>query len=189
MQWRGGGTVAIIAVAYNDEFNKVGLAPTFCFRPMYKQNQALLALLQPVITGLGYELLGTELLSQGRESLLRVYIDQPAGITLEDCERVSDQVTGVLDVADPIRGSYRLEVSSPGLDRPLFTLEQCGRYLGRNVRLRLRSKLEGRRKVTGELVALRDNALVIDEDGTQLAVPAELIEKANLVADVTSATR
>jgi ribosome maturation factor RimP len=170
-----------------DEFKKVGLAPTFCFRTMYKQNQALVKLLQPGITALGYELLGIEQMNQGRGSVVRVYIDRESGISLADCERVSEQVTGVLDVEDPIRGSYQLEISSPGLDRPLFTPEQCGRYLGRNIRLRLRSKLQGRRKLAGQLVELHDDTLVIDESGTRYDVPADMIEKANLVADELNA--
>ena len=170
-----------------DEFKKVGLAPTFCFRPMYKQNPALVKLLQPVIAALGYELLGIEQMNQGRGSLVRVYIDRESGISLADCERVSEQATGVLDVEDPIRGSYQLEISSPGLDRPLFTLEQCSRYVGRNIRLRLRSKLQGRSKLTGQLVELHDDALVVDESGTRFDVPADMIEKANLVADELSA--
>ena len=161
----------------------MGLAPTFCFRPMYKQNQALVKLLQPVIAALGYELLGIEQMNQGRGSLVRVYIDRESGISLADCERVSEQATGVLDVEDPIRGSYQLEISSPGLDRPLFTQEQCGRYIGRNVQLRLRSKLEGRRKLNGRLLELHDNVLVIEESGARFDVPADMIERANLVAD------
>ncbi len=98
---------------------------------MYKQNQVLVELLQPVVSAMGYEMLGIEQIPQGRDSLVRVYIDSETGISLDDCERVSDQVTGVLDVEDPVKGSYRLEITSPGLDRPLFTLEQCRRYLGR----------------------------------------------------------
>jgi len=161
----------------------VGLAPTFCFRPMYKQNQTLVGLLEPVISAMGYEMLGIEQVSRGRDSLVRVYIDRDQGITLADCERVSGQVTGVLDVEDPIRGSYHLEVSSPGVERPLFTLEQCGRYLGRDIRVRLRSKLEGRRKLSGKLLELNDAVLVIDEEGTRYEVPAEMIDRAYLVAD------
>lgn len=161
----------------------MGLAPTFCFRPMYKQNQTLVGLLEPVISAMGYEMLGIEQVSRGRDSLVRVYIDRDQGITLADCERVSGQVTGVLDVEDPIRGSYHLEVSSPGVERPLFTLEQCGRYLGRDIRVRLRSKLEGRRKLSGKLLELNDAVLVIDEEGTRYEVPAEMIDRAYLVAD------
>ena len=150
---------------------------------MYKQNQTLVGLLEPVISAMGYEMLGIEQVSRGRDSLVRVYIDRDQGITLADCERVSGQVTGVLDVEDPIRGSYHLEVSSPGVERPLFTLEQCGRYLGRDIRVRLRSKLEGRRKLSGKLLELNDAVLVIDEEGTRYEVPAEMIDRAYLVAD------
>lgn len=161
----------------------MGFAPTFCFRPMYKQNQTLVGLLEPVISAMGYEMLGIEQVSRGRDPLIRIYIDRESGITLADCERVSGQVTGVLDVEDPIRGSYHLEVSSPGLERPLFTLEQCRRYVGRNIRVRLRSKLEGRRKLAGKLLELYDAVLVIDEEGTTYDVPADLIDRAYLVAD------
>lgn len=151
---------------------------------MYKQNQALVKLLQPVISGLGYEMLGVEQFPQGRDSLVRIYIDRESGISLDDCERVSEQVTGILDVEDPVKGSYCLEVSSPGLDRPLFTLEQCRRYLGRDIHVRLRSKLQGRRKLTGRLTALQGETVVIDESGTQYDVPADMIERASLVPEL-----
>lgn len=151
---------------------------------MYRQNQTLVRLLQPPVTALGYELLGIEELREGRTSLVRIYIDSGSGITLDDCARVSEQVTGILDVEDPVRGAYRLEVSSPGLDRPLFTLEQCRHYLGRNVRVRLRSKMQGRRKFSGRLQEVREDSLVIDEDGVTCTVPADLVDRANLVAEI-----
>ncbi|MEX2525142.1 MAG: ribosome maturation factor RimP [Gammaproteobacteria bacterium] len=151
---------------------------------MYKQNQALVKLLQPVISGLGYEMLGIESVPQGRDSLVRIYIDREGGISLDDCERVSEQVTGVLDVEDPVKGSYRLEVSSPGLDRPLFTLEQCRRYLGCDIHVRLRSKLHGRRKITGRLTELQGETIVIDESGTNYDIPADMIERASLVPEL-----
>jgi ribosome maturation factor RimP len=151
---------------------------------MYKQNQALVKLLQPVVSGLGYEMLGIEQQPQGRDGLVRIYIDHEDGITLDDCERVSEQITGVLDVEDPIRGPYRLEVSSPGLDRPLFTLEQCRRFLGQDIRLRLRDKLQGRRKLSGRLLELQDDSVIIEDAGTVYDVPAEMIERASLVPDL-----
>jgi len=151
---------------------------------MYRQNQTLVRLLQPPVTALGYELLGIEELREGRTALVRIYIDSETGITLDDCERVSEQVTGVLDVEDPVRGPYRLEVSSPGLDRPLFTLDQCRHYLGWNVRVRLRSKVQGRRKFTGRLLDVQDDSLVIDEDDVSYTVPADLVDRANLVAEI-----
>jgi len=159
---------------------EVGLAPTFCFRHMYKQNHDLVNLLQPVISAMGYELWGLEYFPRGNSSLLRIYIDKVAGISLEDCTRVSDQVAGVLDVHDPISGHYNLEVSSPGLDRPLFSLEQFKRYQGYPVLVRLASKIDGRKKLSGLIEAVSADAVQINEDGQILDVPAALIEKANI---------
>ena len=90
---------------------------------MYIRNQILLDLLKPEIASMGYELLGLEVVKNQHMSLLRVYIDKPEGINIDDCVLVSQQLTGLLDVKDPIKGKYNLEVSSPGLDRPLFTDE------------------------------------------------------------------
>ncbi len=126
-------------------------------------------------------MLGIEQFSQGRESVLRIYIDHETGIGLEDCERVSHQITGVLDVNDPIKGAYHLEVSSPGLDRPLFTLEQFGRYVGERVKVHLREKLDGRRNFRGVLTAIDETRIHIDVDGKDYAIGADLIEKAHLV--------
>jgi len=138
-------------------------------------------LLEPGVTALGYELLGIEHLAQGRHSLLRLYIDSPDGITVEDCERVSHQVSGVLEVEDPIKGQYTLEVSSPGLDRPLFKPEHYARFVGEVVSLRLARPLGERRRFKGRLLALRDGAVVIEQDGAEVVVPLEDIDKAQLV--------
>ena len=108
-------------------------------------------LLGPTVEALGFELWGVEHLAQGRHSVLRVYIERPEGISVDDCAAVSEQVSAVLDVEDPINGEYTLEVSSPGLDRRLFALAQYGRYLGETIDLRLRSPFEGRRKFRGLL--------------------------------------
>ena len=159
---------------------RVGLAPTFCFRLMYKQNLDLVNLFNPVITAMGYELWGVEYIPKGKGSLLRIYIDNESGITLDDCARVSDQVAGVLDVNDPIRGRYDLEVSSPGMDRPLFTLEQFERYRGSEVRLRLRTKLDGRRNFNGRIDEVRDGMVRIIDEGNIYSIPGEDIDKANI---------
>jgi len=147
---------------------------------MHKQNLELVNLLQPVISALGYELWGLEYFPRGNSSLLRIYIDNVAGITLDDCVRVSKQLAGVLDVNDPIRSRYELEVSSPGLDRPLFTLEQFTRFLGYPVKLRLASKLEGRKHLTGVIEAVSNEEIQIIEDGQSFKIPAGSIEKANI---------
>lgn len=148
---------------------------------MYKQNQTLVELLGPVIASMGYELLGIESTSDGRGTLLRFYIDSDAGITLDDCGRVSEQVSGVLDVNDPVQGTYRLEISSPGLARPLFTLEQFKRFTGQQVRVKLYAKLEGRKNFIGKVKAVNQQSIVVEADGNEYAIPADMIEKAQLL--------
>ncbi len=113
---------------------------------MASKQEQLKAMLLPVVEGLGYMFWGLDYLSQGKHSTIRLYIDSEEGVKLEDCEKVSRQVSGVLDVEDPIQGEYVLEVSSPGIDRPLYTLEQFTRYVGEEVAVRLRVPFEGRRK-------------------------------------------
>ncbi|NIR32089.1 MAG: ribosome maturation factor RimP [Gammaproteobacteria bacterium] len=141
-------------------------------------------LIEPAVTVLGYELLGLELMpGKGGGSLLRVYIDSPQGITLDDCERVSHQVSGVLDVEDPIAGPYTLEVSSPGSDRPLFTPEHFEQHIGRRVRIRMQALVEGRRRFKGELKGYRDGRVVVIEDGEERTVPYEMIRTARLVPE------
>lgn len=138
-------------------------------------------LIEPGVTALGYELLGIEHLAQGRHSVLRLYIDSPDGITVDDCERVSHQVSGVLEVEDPIKGQYTLEVSSPGLDRPLFKPAHYERFVGEVITVRLARPLGERRKFKGRLLGLRDGAVVIEQDGAEVALPLEDIDKAHLV--------
>ena len=140
-------------------------------------------MLEPVVNALGYELLGIEQLAKGRETLLRIYIDSETGINLDDCARVSEQVTGILDVNDPIKGSYNLEISSPGFDRPLFTLEHFRRFLGQKVRLQLHQKIAGRRKFVGEITAVNEDSVEINMEGSVYQVTAGNIEKARLVPD------
>jgi len=165
---------------------EVGLGPTFCFRVQAMRTKATLeALIEPVVSALDYELVGIEHLSQGKRSLLRLYIDSEQGITLDDCERVSHQVSGLLDVEEPLRGEYTLEVSSPGLDRPLFKPEHYARFVGHKVRVRLHAPVEGRRKYVGVIEGLEDeHTLVLDVEGEgRLALPLADIDKANLVPE------
>lgn len=138
-------------------------------------------LIEPAVSAADCELWGVEQFRRGHRSLLRLYIDSPRGITLADCERVSRAVTGVLDVEDPIRGPYDLEVSSPGLDRPLFSPLQVQRYLGQEVRLRLRMKLNGHRQLIGVVEQVQGDALVVDMAGEKIEVKWDLVDKARLV--------
>lgn len=147
-------------------------------------HEKLTAMAEPAVSSMGYELVGVEYRPNKREGLLRIYIDSAAGITLEDCEAVSHQISGLLDVEDPIQGAYRLEISSPGLDRPLFKTADFERFAGVEVRVRLSGLWEGRRKFRGILRGVRDARVLIEEEGTEYAVPLDRIDKANLVPDV-----
>lgn len=139
-------------------------------------------LLRPVIEGMGYECVGIEYLGGGHgRPTLRIYIDTEDGVTVDDCGAVSHQVSGVLDVEDPIPENYTLEVSSPGLDRPLFTPEHYQRFLGREVTLRFHGKWEGHRKLIGVLKESADGVVVLECEGEAVRVPFDVINSARLV--------
>lgn len=156
---------------------------------IHRNSQHLHTLLEPVITTMGYELVGIEYHAGRGDGLLRVYIDNEAGISLDDCQQVSHQVSGLLDVEDPIPGNYTLEVSSPGLDRPLFNVEHYRRFSGHQVRLSLIHPLangpkNSKRKLTGLLKGLHNNELVVEVDGTEYSIPLDAIDKARLVPEI-----
>ncbi|WP_343218278.1 ribosome maturation factor RimP [Halomonas sp. McH1-25] len=145
------------------------------------KNAALDALIEPVVTSMGFELWGIEHMSQGKHSRLVIYIDRPEGITVDHCADVSRQVSGILDVEDPIPGQYQLEVSSPGMDRPLFTLAQFERYKGNTVSLRLRAPFEGRRKFKGLLAGIDGDEVLLHLDGEEYCFPIDSIDQARVV--------
>jgi ribosome maturation factor RimP len=147
---------------------------------MSSRTKELGNLLEPAINALGYSLWGIEYVPQGRHSLVRVYLDKEGGIDIEDCAQASRQISSILDVEDPISGEYTLEVSSPGLDRVLFSLDQYAEYLGRHIRIRLRENFENKRKFTGQLKAIVDDELVLIIGDEEYTIPFELIEKASL---------
>ena len=149
---------------------------------MYRDPQKVKRLLAGAVEGMGYELVGVEFHPRPDRSLLRVYIDSEKGITVDDCQRVSHQLGGVLDVEDLIAGRYALEISSPGLDRPLFEPQHFVRFAGSEVRVQLRDLLEGRRKLVGRLLGMReDDVVIVDGSGREWRVPLERIDKARLV--------
>ena len=138
-----------------------------------------------VVESMGYELVGVEYLGRGGDrAILRVYIDQEAGITLEDCAEVSHQLSGVLDVEDPIPGRYSLEVSSPGLNRPLVYPEHFERFRGHRVKLRLAEKVEGRRNLEGSLLGLADGLIQLEVEGRTWEIQLAAVESARLVPEV-----
>lgn len=150
---------------------------------MSGKDTALIELVRPVVEGLSYRFWGLEYISQGKDSVLRVYIESLSkdGTDVEDCAKASRQISSVLDVEDPISGEYNLEVSSPGLERPLFELEQYREYIGATISLRLRIPFDGRRKFKGLLVAIEEEDVVIRVDQEEYLLPIDLIDKANLV--------
>ncbi len=148
---------------------------------MSSKLEQLQALLAPVIEALGYKCWGIEFLSQGRHSLLRIYIDHDNGVLIEDCETVSRQISGVLDVEDPISAEYTLEVSSPGMDRPLFTIEQFALHAGDQVKIKLRTPFDGRRNFQGLLRGVEDQDVVVLVEDHEYLLPIDSIDKANII--------
>lgn len=144
----------------------------------------LRALLEPTVNMLGCELVAIEYFPQGGGQTLRIYIDKEGGVTVDDCERVSHQVSGVLDVEEAIEGRYILEVSSPGLDRPLSAARDFERFSGHNVRLRTDAPINGQRNFKGLLRGLRRGEVVLEMDGQEVALPLDRVEKARLVPDI-----
>ncbi|MDR5861155.1 ribosome maturation factor RimP [Halomonas eurihalina] len=148
---------------------------------MATKDTALKTLIEPVVTAMGFELWGIDYLSQGKHSRLVIFIDHAQGVGVDDCADISRQVSAVLDVEDPIAGEYRLEVSSPGMDRPLFTLEQFERYAGHTVAVKLRTPFDGRRKFQGLLAGIEGDEVLLQLDGEEYCFPIESIDQARIV--------
>jgi ribosome maturation factor RimP len=147
-----------------------------------KRASDLWSLIEPVVEGLGYEVVDIEFRPHPKDGLLRIYIDQEQGIQLDDCTAVSKQVGAMLDVEDPIPGQFNLEVSSPGLDRPLRKEEDFERFTGSVVKIKLSMPtIEGQRNFTGKLLGLKDNEVLVEVDGETHYLPLGGIDKARLV--------
>jgi ribosome maturation factor RimP len=141
--------------------------------------EALIELLEPAVGAMGYELADIDA-HLGRRGLLRLFIDREGGVTVDDCQRVSEQVSALLDVEDPLPGSYVLEVSSPGFDRRLRKREHFERFAGERARVELRDPLEGRRNFVGTLVGVEGDAVSLDVDGRTWRLPLNDIAVARL---------
>ena len=150
---------------------------------MKQAPEHLLALIEPVVQGLGYECVGVEYNPHPKHGLLRIYIDHENGILVDDCTKVSHQVSGVLDVEDPITDNYSLEISSPGEDRPFFKLEQFARFIGSTVTVHLFVPQNGRRKITGKIVQVEGDIVTLEENENVFQIPFAAMSKARLVPD------
>ncbi len=144
----------------------------------------LAKLLEPTVARLGYELADLEVRLGGKGGMVRVFIDKPDGIDLDDCEKVSLAVSALLDVEDPVPGNFNLEVSSPGLDRKLTKVEHFQRFEGETVKVQMRFPIEGRRRFRGTLVSSNDENIVVEVDGESHSLPLKTIDTARLVPEV-----
>jgi ribosome maturation factor RimP len=190
----------------------MGLAPIFCFRGLYVRyfglrlnvegwswipglfrsglddfdvrNPELTELVTPAIADLGLECLGVEYSPSSGTALVRIYIDHTERlVTVDDCEIVSRQVSALFDVNDPIAGRYTLEVSSPGLDRPLYTPQHFARFIGEQAKLELNLPLHGRRRFQGPIRAVEGDTIVLEQDGEPVHIAQGNIHRAKLVPD------
>ena len=138
-------------------------------------------LIQPVVQAAGLELWGVELISHNNRSTLRIYIDHDDGVTIDHCERVSRQVSSLFDVEDPIAGNYTLEVSSPGMDRPLYELKHYEKMAGEMAKIRLTRAFEGRRNFRGRLNGVEGDEVRLVVEDEEYFLPFELVEKAKIL--------
>ena len=155
--------------------------PSWIETRLSDKTEQLKALLTPVVEGQGMELWGLEYHAGSKPPVLRIYIDADAGVTVDDCARVSDQASAVLDVEETLKGKYTLEVSSPGLERPLFTPEQFRRYIGHPVKVRLAWPEHDRRNFRGVLLSVEDPMIEVEVDGMAYELPLAAIHNARVL--------
>lgn len=150
---------------------------------MKRAPEHLVTLIEPIVEGLGYACWGIDYRPHPKHGLLRIYIDSPNGILVDDCSKVSHQISGALDVEDPISDNYQLEVSSPGADRPFFNVHQFEQFIGSTVLVNLYQSISGRKKITGIIEKVEDEMITLREAEQIFEVPFEAMSKARMVPD------
>ena len=150
---------------------------------MKQAPEHLVDLIEPIVEGLGYECVGIDYNPHPKHGLLRIYIDSESGIQLEDCSKVSHQISGVLDVEDPVQGNYQLEISSPGADRPFFKVNQFEKFIGSIVLVNLFKAIDGRRKISGLIKRVEGDIITLQEGDQIHEVPFNAMSKARLVPE------
>ena len=148
---------------------------------MREREEWLRELIEPTVASLGFELVGVLWRGGRSRGLVRIYIDRVGGVTVNDCAEVSHRVSGVLDVEGPVPGEYDLEVSSPGVDRPLFVERDFVRFAGADLKVTLRRPIAGRRRLTGTLRGYEDGVVLVDEHGVEHRFAIPEIESARLI--------
>ncbi len=145
----------------------------------------LKALLKPLVEDLGYEFVGVEYVPNPKNRLVRIYIDRDeTGVGVEDCEHVSREVSALMDVEEPVSGHYTLEVSSPGVERPLFEVDHYRRFVGETARVTMHTPIDGRRKFKGTIVRVDDSVVVLLVDGDEWELPLADVHRAELAPDL-----
>ena len=149
-----------------------------------RQDQAhLWDLFEPVVSGMGYDLIEIEHFPNPKHGVLRLYIDKEGGVNVDDCSNVSRQISALIDVEEPVRGQFNLEISSPGADRPLRRLQDFQRFIGSLVKLKTVMPLEGQRNFKGRLLEASEEVLVIETDTEEISLPMNAVEKARIVPE------
>jgi ribosome maturation factor RimP len=153
---------------------------------MRKIDPVLHEKLVSLASSMGYELIGVEMLPQGGQVVFRLYVDSPNGITVDDCSKVSHQVSALFDVEEPVQGRYILEVSSPGIDRPLFELDQYRKQVGNRIKVKLYVPIDQRRQFKGILKRVEGDVIVlqVEDSDQEISLPYSAIEKANVIGEI-----
>ena len=150
---------------------------------MRRDQTHLWELIEPVVKGMGYDLIEIEHFPNPKHGVLRLYIDKEGGVNVDDCSTVSRQVSALIDVEDPVSGQFNLEISSPGADRPLRRLVDFQRFIGSLVKLKTVMPLEGQRNFKGRLLEASEETLVIETDDEEISLPMSTIDKARIVPE------
>lgn len=150
---------------------------------MRRDQTHLWELFEPVISGMGFELIEIEHFPNPKHGVLRLYIDKEDGVDIDDCSAVSKQISALIDVEDPVSGQFNLEISSPGLDRPLRRLKDFKRFAGSVVKLKTAMPLDGQRNFKGRLLEASEQTVVIETDDEEISLPMTAIDKARIVPE------
>jgi ribosome maturation factor RimP len=150
---------------------------------MRRDQTHLWELFEPVVKGMGYDLIEIEHFPNPKHGVLRLYIDKEGGVNVDDCSTVSRQVSALIDVEDPVSGQFNLEISSPGADRPLRRLVDFQRFIGSLVKLKTVMPLEGQRNFKGRLLEASEETVVIETDDEEISLPMSTIDKARIVPE------
>ena len=148
---------------------------------MKLDSDGLAALFAPIVEGLGFTLWGVEYRHSQHHALVKVFIDHEDGITVDNCSDVSHQISGILDVEDPINVAYTLEVSSPGVERPLMKKEHFVKYIGQEIKVRLSWAVNERKNFLGKLTQVENEDITVNVDGELFELPLNAVKRANLI--------